>query len=217
MDWTRAARSSTRPLVRCLVVLAVVIVSSGFTTRSTWTRSMVAMLGAGAMVVVSRSTPDEFLAEIEWTTLAFFMALFVLVGSLVEVGVIGGIGRAGGGHDGGAQLLGARRCSLRVGGAWAGSWTTSRTPRPPFRSSRTWSLASPDPSSGRPLWWAFVLGADLGGNTTAVGGRRECGRPRHRGPEGQPISFWQFTKHGLVVTFATLVVAWPYVWLRYYA
>jgi Na+/H+ antiporter NhaD/arsenite permease-like protein len=31
-----------------------------------------------------------------------------------------------------------------------------------------------------------------------------------------PISFWTFTKYGLVVTAATLAVAWPYVWLRYY-
>ncbi len=32
-----------------------------------------------------------------------------------------------------------------------------------------------------------------------------------------PISFWQFTKYGLIVTVVTLVLAWPYIWLRYYA
>ena len=35
--------------------------------------------------------------------------------------------------------------------------------------------------------------------------------------QGQPISFWQFTRYGLVVTAVTLVIAWVYVWLRYYA
>jgi Na+/H+ antiporter NhaD/arsenite permease-like protein len=35
--------------------------------------------------------------------------------------------------------------------------------------------------------------------------------------ERQPIGFWEFTKYGLIVTTATLVLAWAYVWLRYYA
>ena len=32
----------------------------------------------------------------------------------------------------------------------------------------------------------------------------------------EPISFWGFTKYGVVVTAATLVVAWLYVYLRYF-
>ena len=34
---------------------------------------------------------------------------------------------------------------------------------------------------------------------------------------GEPISFWRFTRYGLVVTAVTLVIAWVYVWLHYYA
>jgi Na+/H+ antiporter NhaD/arsenite permease-like protein len=34
---------------------------------------------------------------------------------------------------------------------------------------------------------------------------------------GQPISFWQFTRYGIVTTVVTTVVAWGYVWLRYFA
>ncbi|MEV4539394.1 hypothetical protein AB0J82_37035 [Asanoa sp. NPDC049518] len=33
---------------------------------------------------------------------------------------------------------------------------------------------------------------------------------------GQPISFWEFTKYGIVTTAVTVVVAWGYVWLRYF-
>ena len=35
------------------------------------------------------STPTEFLEDVEWPTLVFFMGLFIMVGALVEVGVIG--------------------------------------------------------------------------------------------------------------------------------
>jgi Na+/H+ antiporter NhaD/arsenite permease-like protein len=34
---------------------------------------------------------------------------------------------------------------------------------------------------------------------------------------GHPISFWQFSKYGLVVAVTTIALAWPYLYLRYYA
>ncbi|WP_345482722.1 hypothetical protein [Actinopolymorpha pittospori] len=32
---------------------------------------------------------------------------------------------------------------------------------------------------------------------------------------GRPISFWEFTRYGLVVTAVTIALAVPYLWLRY--
>ena len=69
--------------------------------------SVVAMMGAGATVLVSRTEPEEFLEEVEWDTLAFFMALFVLVGALVQVGVIGAISEWAAEAMGDRELLGA--------------------------------------------------------------------------------------------------------------
>jgi Na+/H+ antiporter NhaD/arsenite permease-like protein len=211
----RGAIVDGRRLVRCLVVLAVVMVFFGLHHALHLDPSMVAMLGAGAMVVVARSTPEEFLAEIEWTTLAFFMALFVLVGSLVEVGVIGEIGRVAADAMGDHELLAAS--TLLFGSAVVGGFVDNI----PYTAATVpivegLVLASPDPSSGSPLWWAFVLGADLGGNTTAVAAGANVVVLGIAAREGQPISFWQFTRHGLVVTFASLAVAWVYVWLRYF-
>ena len=34
---------------------------------------------------------------------------------------------------------------------------------------------------------------------------------------GHPISFWHFTKYGLVVTAVTVTIAWAYFALRYFA
>lgn len=34
---------------------------------------------------------------------------------------------------------------------------------------------------------------------------------------GHHISFWQFSRYGLVVTAVTIVVAALYLWLRYFA
>ena len=94
-------------LRRCLVVLVLVMIAFGLHTVLHLDPSVVAMMGAGATVLVSRTEPEEFLEEVEWDTLAFFMALFVLVGALVQVGVIGAISEWAAEAMGDRELLGA--------------------------------------------------------------------------------------------------------------
>ena len=67
------------------------------------------------------------------------------------------------------------------------------------------------------LWWALALGADLGGNATAVGASANVVVLGLAERAGQPITFWQFTKYGLIVTAVTVASAVPYLWLRYFA
>ncbi|MBX6767965.1 MAG: hypothetical protein IRY90_12570, partial [Actinomadura rubrobrunea] len=69
--------------------------------------------------------------------------------------------------------------------------------------------------AGHVLWWALALGADLGGNATAIGASANVVVLGLAARNGTPISFWRFTKHGLVVTVTTVALATPYLWLRY--
>jgi Na+/H+ antiporter NhaD/arsenite permease-like protein len=212
----RDAITNLRMLVRCLVVLTLVMVA--FTLHSVLhlDPSMVAMLGAGVTVLVSRTTPEEFLEEVEWGTLAFFMALFVLVGALVEVGVIGALGELAAEAMGDRELLAATALLFGSGvvGAFVDNipYTTAMVPI-------VEDLVAATPTSGAdsPLWWAFVFGADLGGNSTAVAAGANVVVLGIAAKAGEPISFWGFTRYGIVTTVATLAVAWVYVYLRYFA
>jgi Na+/H+ antiporter NhaD/arsenite permease-like protein len=211
----REAITNMRMLVRCLVVLALVMVAFGLHTVLHLDPSMVAMMGAGATVLVSGTSPEEFLEEVEWGTLAFFMALFVLVGSLVNVGVIGNIGKFAAEAMGDRELLGAS--VLLFGSAVVGAfvdnipYTTATVPIVEDMVAATGSSGADSP-----LWWALVFGADLGGNTTAVAAGANVVVLGIAAKAGEPISFWEFTKYGVVVTVATLAVAWVYVYLRYF-
>jgi Na+/H+ antiporter NhaD/arsenite permease-like protein len=211
----RDAITNVRLLVRCLVVLAVVMVAFGLHTVLHLDPSVVAMMGAGATVLVSRTTPEEFLEEVEWPTLAFFMALFVLVGSLVEVGVIGRLGELAAGWMGDRELLGATALLFGSGvfGAFVDNIPYSTAMVPIVEE-----MVAVTPRSGAesPLWWAFVWGADLGGNATAVAAGANVVVLGIAAKAGQPISFWGFTKYGVVVTLASLSVAWVYLYLRYF-
>jgi Na+/H+ antiporter NhaD/arsenite permease-like protein len=67
------------------------------------------------------------------------------------------------------------------------------------------------------LWWSLALGADLGGNATAIGASANVVILGLAQRAGQPISFLEFTKYGAVVAVATMLVCVPYLWLRYFA
>jgi Na+/H+ antiporter NhaD/arsenite permease-like protein len=66
------------------------------------------------------------------------------------------------------------------------------------------------------LWWALALGADLGGNATAVGASANVVVIGIAARNGYPISFWHFTKYGLIVAAVTVTICWPYLYLRYF-
>ncbi len=78
------------------------------------------------------------------------------------------------------------------------------------------SLVADYGSDGTVLWWALALGSDLGGNATAVGASANVVVLGIAARRGAPISFWEFTKYGLVITALSLAITAPYLWLRYF-
>jgi Na+/H+ antiporter NhaD/arsenite permease-like protein len=208
------AVTDRRLLVRCLVVLTATMVGFSLHSALHVQPSLVALLGAWLMVLVSGAAPAPFLEEVEWTTLAFFMALFVLVGGLVETGVIETMGEAAVEATGERWLLAATL--LLFGSAVLGAFVDN-IPYTAAMAPVVEDLVAAAPAAeGGALWWAFALGADLGGNTTAVAAGANVVVIGIAARHGSPVSFWQFTKYGVVVTVATLLLSWPYLWVRYF-
>ncbi len=202
-------------LIKSLVVLAGVM--AGFVAHSFLhvEPSLVALLGAGVLVAISRLGPTEYLEEVEWPTLVFFMGLFVMVGALVEVGIVGRVGEAV--TDAVGDRYGLAASVLLVGSAALSGIIDNipyvATMAPLVQGLVTGGGGSPEANA---LWWALAAGADLGGNATAVGASANVVIIGIAARNGHPISFWKFTKYGLVVTTVTIAIAWGYIWLRYY-
>jgi len=203
-------------LIRSLVVVFAVM--AGFVAHSALhvEPSLVALLGAGALVAVSKLDPPEFLEEVEWPTLVFFIGLFIMVGALVEVGVIGDLGEAVTEAVGTQYFLAA---SVLLWGSALLSGIVDNIPYVATMSPLVQGLVDSGGGSkeANALWWALALGADLGGNATAVGASANVVVIGIAARNGHPISFWHFTKYGLVVAFVTIAISWPYLYLRYYA
>lgn len=212
----RAKITDSKLLIRSSIVLAVVMI--GFTLHAVMhlEPAIIALLGAGVMVLVSGASASQYLAEVEWSTLVFFMGLFVMVGGLVDTGVIHQLGTWVVDAVGDDYFLAAT--GLIFGSAVLGAFFDNipyvATMAPIVEDM---VAQAPDANTGQSLWWAFALGADLGGNGTAVAASANVVVLGIAAKSGSPISFWQFTKYGIVTTIVTTVVAWGYVWLRYFA
>jgi Na+/H+ antiporter NhaD/arsenite permease-like protein len=178
--------------------------------------SIVAMMGAGVLVAVSRLPSDDFLEEVEWPTLVFFMGLFIMVGALVEVGVIETLGERVTEAVGDNYFLAA---TVLLFGSAVLSGIVDNIPYVATMTPLVQDLVASGGGAreSNALWWALALGADLGGNATAVGASANVVVLGIAARNGHPISFWEFTKYGIVVTVITISLALPYLYLRYYA
>ena len=213
LDERRAIRDPAL-LRRVLAVLAVILTAFTLHSFLGMDPSVVALLGAGAMILVSGASRSEFLQDVEWETLVFFIGLFVMVGSLVNIGVIGWLGERATEAVGGQFLLAA---TVLLFGSAVISGVIDNIPYvatlTPLVADLVGSGSGPQALS---LWWALALGAGLGGNATAIGASANVVVTGIAAREGHPISFGTFTKYGIVVTAVTVLIAWPYVWLRYF-
>lgn len=210
----RTTITEPRLLIQTLGVLAAV--TAGFVARPVvgLEPSLVALLGAGVLVLLAGVRPEEFLAEVEWPTLVFFMGLFVMVGGLVESGVMEEAATAATGAVGERFALAG---SVLLLGSAALSGIVDNIPyvatTAPLVGDMVAESHHPRATS---LWWALAAGADLGGNATPVGASANVVMVGMAARHGHPISFWRFTKYGLLVTGSTVAVAWLYLWIRYF-
>ncbi|GLW11652.1 membrane protein [Microtetraspora sp. NBRC 13810] len=198
-------------LWQSLAVLALVIVAFVLHPVLHYEPSVVALLGAGVLVAVTKVTTEEAIAEVEWPTLVFFAGLFVMVGALVETGVIGRLSQAAVGATEGHPELTAMGL---LGGSAVISAVVDNIPYVATMSPIVEQLVHAG-GGGNVLWWALAFGADLGGNATAVGAAANVVVLGIAARNGTPITFWQFTRYGLIVTAVTVTLVAPYLWLRY--
>ncbi|MFF0579413.1 ArsB/NhaD family transporter [Streptosporangium saharense] len=210
----REAITDRKLLWQSLAVLALVLVAFVLHPVLHYEPSVVAILGAGFLVAATRVTAEEAISEVEWPTLTFFAGLFVMVGALVETGVIEQISRAA------VEATQGRTAVAATGLLWGSAAISAIVDNIPYVATMSPIVADLVNAAGggeqaRVLWWALALGADLGGNATAVGAAANVVVIGIAARNGTPISFWGFTKYGLVVTLVTVAVATPYLWLRY--
>ncbi len=169
----------------------------------------VALTGAAVALLVTRQNLEETISKIEWSTLFFFLALFVMVGALEATGAIGEVANAIKDvtqDDRSAELLGI---------LWISGIGSGVVDNIPFTTAMIPVVDSLNEGGDPAYWWALALGADLGGNMTIIAAAANVAASGLSGRAGKPIGFIPFLKIGFPVTILSLLIATGYVTLRY--
>lgn len=205
-------------MIRAVLVFALVLV--GFFTHSMThlEPAVVALAGAFLMMIVFHKPTDvhHLLAELEWSTLMFFAGLFVVVGSMEAVGLL--------------ELISHTLVSttdnllvLLLIVLWASAILSALIDNIPFVAVMIpvlKDLLATGTFSGHPkaglLWWALALGACFGGNGSMIGASANVVSCAIARSEGIVITFREFLKYSLPVTFMSIVISSGYLTVLYY-
>lgn len=212
-DETKAIED--RPLlIKSLIVLAAVVVAFLFHGVLRLEPSTIALGGAVTLLVISGEKEiDHIFAEIEWSTVFFFIGLFMVVGTLVDQGIMSTVSswliRITSGHLRSTQFL----------ILWVSGILSAVVDNIPFVATMIPLIQDMGDQLGHlavePLWWALSMGACLGGNGTLIGASANVVSAGLSAKSGHPVTFWDFTKYGAIFMLMSLVVCSLYVYLRY--
>jgi Na+/H+ antiporter NhaD/arsenite permease-like protein len=211
----REAINDRKLLIKCGVVLALVFTAFVLHSVLHIDASVVALLGAGVLVLITRLNARDYMVAVEWETLLFFAGLFLMVGALVKSGVIDRLAELVTEATGGDPLPTAMLL------LWVSALLSGIIDNIPYVATMSplvlnLTQQAADPVQAEALWWSLALGADFGGNLTAIGASANVVVLGIAKRSGYPISFWEFTRKGAIVTVVTIAVATPYLWLRYF-
>lgn len=172
----------------------------------------VAIFGAVLLLLVSKADPDEILMEIEWSTIFFFVGLFILVGALEEVGII--------------KMLAEKLIDLTKGNImitsmlvlWFSAVASAFVDNIPFVATMIPLIQNMQSISGMdvtPLWWSLALGACLGGNGTIVGASANVIAAGMLEKRGIKIGFVRYMKLAFPLMIVSIIISTIYLLLFY--
>lgn len=199
-------------LLKISIVMMVVVVAGFMLHGSLGFESSVVALGAAALILlISRESIEHALSQVEWTTLAFFAGLFVIVGAMTETGVIGMLAQWLVDLTGGDVFL------TMLVLVFASAVVSAFLDNIPFVATMIPILLSMEATGMdvMPLWWAVSLGACLGGNGSLIGASANVVLSDISKKNGHEITFVQFLKVGFPIMLGTVAVAAVYLMIRF--
>jgi Na+/H+ antiporter NhaD/arsenite permease-like protein len=170
----------------------------------------VALTGAAVALLITSIPLEQALSRIEWPTLFFFVALFVMVGALEATGAIAEVAEAV------EDLTGGERTAELFGILWVGAIGSAIVDNIPFTTAMIPVVDQlQGGSDDSAYWWALSLGACFGGNATLIAAAANVAAAGLTERAGQPIGFMFFLRVGVPATLVSLAIASAYVGLRY--
>ncbi len=173
--------------------------------------SVIALSAAVIMLLIGKQDPEDIIANVEWTTILFFIGLFIVVGGLQETGII--------------QMLAEALIAVTHGDTlvtmllllWLSAIFSAFLDNIPFVATLipmilTMQQSGVDVTS---FWWAISLGACLGGNGSLIGASANVVLSGISNKNGYPITFMSYLKVGFPLMIISIIISTAFLLIRY--
>ena len=204
---------SDRPLlIKSLIVIGIVLLGFFTHTITHLEAATIALSGAALLLLLTMNDPEKHLKEVEWTSIFYFVGLFIVVTGLEQVGAI----RIG--AEKLLQLTGGNMTITTISILWGSAIFSAVIDNIPFVATMIPLIKDIGALSGLslgPLWWALALGADIGGNATIVGASANVVVSGMAEKEGYKIGFIEYMKLAVPMTFVAMIICTGYIYVRY--
>jgi Na+/H+ antiporter NhaD/arsenite permease-like protein len=200
-------------LIKSLSILGLTIVGFFLHQLFHLESATVALAGAFLLLLLTgEHAMEEAFTKVEWTTIFFFVGLFVLVSGLVETGIISKLAAQA------IELTGGNPVATSMLILWLSAIASAFLDNIPFVATMIpmiQEMGNMGVENLEPLWWSLALGACLGGNGTLIGASANLIVAGMSGKEGHPIKFVTFMKYGFPLMLLSVVLANIYIYFRY--
>jgi Na+/H+ antiporter NhaD/arsenite permease-like protein len=196
-----------KSLAVLFAVIVLFVVLGGFHVEP----SLIALGGAGTLMLVTRSNPERVFHEVDWTTLIFFAGIFIIIGGAEEAGMIDIL------SNGALGITGGEPWTTFFVVIWLSAIASAFVDNIPFAATMIpiiTSLSQNESISAafggfaiNPLWWALALGAGFGGNGTLIGSSAGIIAVGLAEKQGYTITFNRFIKVGFPFMIFTTAIA----------
>ncbi|PLT28785.1 ArsB/NhaD family transporter [Peribacillus deserti] len=200
-------------LKKCLFIIGLTILGFFLHQFIHIETATIALFGAFLLLLLTGEDHlESSLERVEWTTLFFFIGLFVIVGGLVDTGIIKSIAK------GAIELTKGDVAAASMLILWVSAIASAFIDNIPFVATMIpliKDMGAMGIDNLEPIWWSLALGACLGGNGTLIGASANLVVAGLAAKKGHNISFMKYLLIGFPLMLVSIVISTLYIYLRY--
>jgi len=156
---------------------------------------------------------EEMIKAVDWTTLVFFMSLFIVVGGIQEVGLVSLIANVVG------DMVGKSLVLTMLSIIWVSALLSMVIANIPFTAAMlpviAYLSATVPGAHSKVLYYCLSVGSAMGGNGTLIGASANMVTAGIADAAGYKISYTYFLRKGLPAVLITVGLATVWLFIRF--
>ncbi|MGL5415453.1 MAG: ArsB/NhaD family transporter [Clostridium sp.] len=199
--------SDKKLLVKGIIVIMFVLLGFIFSSQLGLDVGAIAMIGACVLLILSKVPFESISKDIEWSSILFFIGLFIMVGGLVQTGTINKLAYLIISYGKSSPIL------LMIIILWGSAIISAFLNNIPFVATLIPLILVMQRSGVNVnlLWWAVSLGACLGGNGSLVGASANVVLGSIAERNGYKIKFIEYLKIGFPLMILSIIICTIYL------